>query len=296
MKKIDSCFLKYVLTPVIGNGRHFELGIGLTGHMNVWACDDSSFSFHGDGYVDYMFANCQTRSFDLPGQPMSRYALVYPLQSNSSDQYDVVNVMCPIGDKNLYQGNINGTRGEIIIDAIWKCKRWEFGLGYAFTGQTNEKMNCIATATLGSTNAYALVGNGLQQMIGVGPISAGNPATGTFNVSPYDLTTTFPLANFFYLGPTQMTGSVSSGENAAYTYGNVIEDTNAAFVLPNVQGNSSGLMNGQILNRIFGHIDYIWTEYEWEPEIGIVGSIGFVPVTKPTANYWDLGVRIGFAF
>lgn len=304
--QINPCLLQYVLNPVIGNGRHFEFGIGLSGHANLWVCDNSSFGVYGDGYIDYMYGACQTRTFDLPNQPMSRYALAYPLQGDANNEYSIGNTMQAIGDVNLYQGNVNATRGEFMLDFIWACHNWEVGLGYAFTGQTAEKMNCNSCISSPSTNAYALVGEALQQSFGVGPISPANAtdANGTINIAAYNNTmppaggSLYPQADFFYLGSTDQAAKVSQGENAAYVYGADTALQDAAFSLSanDQAGNCSGLMNAQVLNKIFGHIDYVWRDCAWQPEIGIVGSVGFVPSGKPTANYWDLGARIGFAF
>ncbi len=296
--KIDQCLLKYVLTPVIGNGHHFEFGVGLSGHANLWVCDTSSFGVYGDGYIDRMFGTCQTRTFDLKGQPMSRYALLYPLTGDQATGYANSNTMVAAGDINLYQGDVTATRGELMLDFIWACKNWEVGLGYAFSGQTAESMSCNSCVASSESSAYALVGNALQQTIGVGPVSTDSWETATFDVSGYDNATTFPKSNFFYLGSTDSAAQVASGENAAYSYGDSAVLDDAAILLSNnnLQGNCSGLMSGQVLNRIFGHIDYVWRDCAWQPEIGIVGSYGFVPQGKPTANYWDLGARIGFAF
>jgi hypothetical protein len=298
--KIDQCFLQYVLTPVIGNGRHFEFGIGLSAHANVWVCDSSSFGVYGDGYIDYMFGACQTRTFDLPNQPMSRYTLVYPLTGSEGDGYTQEGEMVAVGDVNLYQGNVTACRGEFMFDFIWACRNFEVGLGYAFTGQSSEKINCGPCATLNGDKAFAIVGDALQQSIGVGPIviplASATLATAQVTTTAYVSGTSYPQANFFYLGSTGNAAEVAPGLSSAYTYGDVASIDNAAFLLPNVQGNCSGLMSGQVLNRIFGHIDYVWRDCAWQPEIGIVGSIGFVPAGKPTANYWDLGARVGFAF
>ena len=292
--RINPCLLQYVLTPVIGNGRHFEFGVGLTGHANIWSCDTSSFGVYGDGYIDYMYGACQTRTFDLPGQPMSRYALVYPLQGDQTAGYTVGDTMAAVGDLNLYQGNVNATRGEFMVDFIWACNSWEIGAGYAFTGQTSEKMNCNACGPLGLGNAYALVGETYQQLFGVGPVTSTDNTTGTFTTEAYK--DPAALTNFFYLGQTGNAAQVAKGENPAFVYGSDTPIDEAAFGLPQGPGNCSGLMSSQILNKIFGHIDYVWRDCAWQPEIGIVGSVGFVPQGKPTANYWDLGARVGFAF
>jgi hypothetical protein len=293
--KIDNCLIKYVLNPVIGNGRHFELGIGLTGHANIWSCDSSSFGLYGDGYIDYMFGANQTRTFDLPSQPMSRYALVYSLTGDAIDGYSVNNTMSPVGDINLYEGKVTATRGEFMLDAIWTCQNWEIGLGYSFTGQTGERINCAPCGEIEKNNFYGLVGKTLQQTFGINVNGADiNAATITFPT--YDGTTKYPATNFFYLGGTDEIANVSAGQNSGYIYGDSVGLSDGAFLLPNLQCNSSGLMGAQVLNRIFGHIDYVWRDSVWQPEIGLVGSVGFVPAGKPTANYWDIGARIGFAF
>lgn len=297
--KIDSCFLQYVLSPVIGNGRHFELGIGASAHANIWVCDTSSFGVYGDGYIDYMYGACQTRTFDLAGQPMSRYALVYPLSGDAEEGLSTTDTMSAVGDVNLYQGNTTATRGEFMFDFIWACRNWEMGIGYAFAGQTSEKINCNSCPTSSSDTSYALVGNVPQNQFAVGPVSAasGTPTwqNGVLNVTGTTGSGATAGVNFFNLGSTGNAAAVN-GENAAYNYGESTPLDEAALSLPDTQGNCSGLMSGQILNKIFGHIDYVWRDCAWQPEFGILGSIGFVPSQYVTANYWDLGARVGFAF
>jgi hypothetical protein len=289
--KIDQCFLKYVLTPVIGNGRHFEFGIGLSGHATMYSCDTSSFGVYGDGYITNMFGTCQTRTFDLPNQPMSRYALAYNLNNDNGD-LSIEGPISAIGDINTYQGNVSATRGELMLDFIWACRNAEVGIGYAFAGQSSESISC-GTCTSGDGEQYALVGNVLQNSVGAGPVTGNALSTGTIALTG---ATTAAAVNFFNLGSTGQAASVSDGDSAAYVYGDAVDLDAAAFTLPQTSGNCSGIMTGQVLNKLFGHIDYVWRDCAWQPEVGIVGSIGFVPASKVTANYWDLGARVGFAF
>lgn len=297
--KINESFLQYVLTPVIGNGRHFELGIGATAHANLWVCDTSSFGVYGDGYIDHMFGACQTRTFDLSGQPMSRYSLVYPLTGSREDGFTQAGKMQAVGDINLYQGNVTAMRGEFMFDFIWACRNWEVGLGYAFAGQSSEKINCNScpNQSEGGILGVALVGNALQNQFAVGPVSA---AAGTPTWENGQITPTGTLAasaiNFYDLGSTEQAAKVEPGTNSACNYGSPVSLDDAAFMTPDLEGNCSGLMGKQILNKIFGHIDYVWRDCAWQPEVGILGSIGFVPSQSVTANYWDLGARVGFAF
>ena len=54
-------------------------------------------------------------------------------------------------------------------------------------------------------------------------------------------------------------------------------------------------MEGQILNRLFGKLEYTW-ESLYQPTVGIVGSYGFTTKKYFTANYWDLGLYVGCTF
>jgi hypothetical protein len=113
-------------------------------------------------------------------------------------------------------------------------------------------------------------------------------------------------ASYFYATPIliKTNADVAVGINrAAYQYGIGTRDDEGGsgttpedvFILPNLQNNNTALMNGQVLNRIFGHIDYVWDSL-WQPRIGILGSYGFTCNKYITAAYWDLGFLFGFSF
>jgi hypothetical protein len=254
---------------------------------------------------------CQTRTFDLPFQPLSRYALVFPVTGNSADGYEVDSSrMAAIGDINLYEGNVSANRGEVVVDVIYSNCNWEVGVGYALSAQGAETLSCdtnnnfiSATFALGQVAAagYGLVGNALQYQVGVGPVTPATDATtnnAIISENTTGATATFtPGVQFFNLGKTNQIAKLDSGKTAAFDYGTPVDVDSADFVLLGQFGaNCSGLMAKQILNRIFGHIDYVWRDCSWQPEIGILGSIGFSPCNSLTAAYWDVGGRIGFAF
>ena len=70
----DPCFL---FAPMVGNGHHWELGAGMTGHYMMWRCndDDKQLSFHTDISVTHLFNTWQKRTFELKGKPNSAYIL-----------------------------------------------------------------------------------------------------------------------------------------------------------------------------------------------------------------------------
>lgn len=74
----------YMFEAIVGNNKHFGLNGGMYGqlsfenfgHNNLWL----GWSFEGE----YLFANTQTRSFDLKNRPWSRYMQVF---RNVTDQF-----------------------------------------------------------------------------------------------------------------------------------------------------------------------------------------------------------------
>lgn len=287
--KLDSCWAQNIFSPIVGNGRHFELGAGINGHWSFWECDDSDVTLNYDGYLTHMFGSNTTRQFDIKGLPMSRYAVVKQLTGDSDFTYE--GVMAPLG--NFNNGCFNttfGVRGEAVLDLIYSVCNWEMGLGYAFSGQSSETTPCCNTTsntTTTSTYVYGFKGNAnlvTLDMAGGGANSDAYPANNQTAVTPSNGT--------FSAGSDNEVAPILAG---AYLYG--ISDSASAtntFTLP--QFNCTGLMGGQMLNRIFAHVDYVWRDHCWQPELGVLGSVGFGSGSQTTAQYWDLGLRLGFAF
>ena len=60
---------RVIFSAVVGNGKHHELGGGISAHYDLWNNDcDQSLTAYLDGYVVSMLKNCQLRSFDFAGK------------------------------------------------------------------------------------------------------------------------------------------------------------------------------------------------------------------------------------
>ena len=72
----------FLFEPIIGNGHHGELGLGLTGHWSFWHDTDHcrNLSFYCDANITHMFKTCQQRTFDLVGKPLSRYMIAMDMR------------------------------------------------------------------------------------------------------------------------------------------------------------------------------------------------------------------------
>ncbi len=66
---------EFLFEPVVGNGHHWELGAGFSGHILFWEDDDTdgTFGFYADANITHLFKNSQCRVFDLCNRTDSRY-------------------------------------------------------------------------------------------------------------------------------------------------------------------------------------------------------------------------------
>lgn len=59
--------------PIVGNGRHWELGAQITSHVTLYGNDETNAGFYCDANITHMFKAWQRRTFDLRNKPLSRY-------------------------------------------------------------------------------------------------------------------------------------------------------------------------------------------------------------------------------
>ncbi len=321
---IFPAYMENAFSPLVGNGRHFELGGGISASAELWCtCDDRIVAVNFDGYVTHMFSNTQFRTFDITNAsgvllPMSRYMLLKQLEvvpgidaadiAIGVDPVGYTGVLVAAGDVNAQNVDISvAARGEAIIDLIYKSYEWEVGGGYAFSGQAEE---CFGNVFCDNYVSAANVP--VTSMAGAGFLYGFKGATDVsdilITVTNNPQTTINPSATEVcggVIGVSVKTNSDIDPNATAYTYdpttisgdrATTLNDIILGNVFPLPKPNISGLMGSQILHRIFGHIDYAWTEAKWMPTLGILGSIGFSTQSHVTAEYWDIGFRFGFIF
>jgi hypothetical protein len=302
---IDKNSAKNVFSPIIGNGRHFAPGIGLSFDRNlINLCNDSSLNIALDGYIVHLFGSSQFRVFDKYNLPMSRYAILKILEYDYltsgikySDIFKYIGMTPLININNGYVNIWIDIMGEFIADLSYKSKKYEIGIGYSFTGQSAEKCNPIGT------NFYS--NNGIINSKDNIDICYGFKGNTFLTDMLCDTTVTNGSTILTPLNTTFMVktnGSVTkNGKSGAYSYGESTETINSegttiedVFLLPCI--NNSGLMNAQILNKIFAHFDYTFESLLYNPSIHIIGAYGFSPINYITPAYWDIGLQFSFNF
>lgn len=75
---------EYLFEPQIGNGKHWEVGAGFSGHATLWEKDHKyTLGFYGDVNISTLLSTRQQRSFDIKtNRNLSRYMLVKEFDSN----------------------------------------------------------------------------------------------------------------------------------------------------------------------------------------------------------------------
>jgi len=310
--EIDADYAAYIFQPIVGNGKHFELGAGMSGHAELWNCDDRFLDINVDAYATHMFKHASFRTFDLEDKPLTRFALLKKLTKNpSANNISTSNAVIPSGsqvgpaaedDTYPYTGTLvavgdvaNGcydisaaVRGEAILDLTYSCCDWKVGAGYAFSGKSKEKLcgdSCAATTSAASGNYYGLKGISAVNTIGFQVVIASTKykTNGGQTYISYN-NDIDPTSNMYTYDVTINDKADDSADN--------LESS----LLSTFPSNRSGLMEAQILHRVFGHVDYTWSDSCWMPSFGVVGSVSFSTCSYKTAKNWDIGARLGCSF
>ena len=178
---------EFLFEPIAGNGKHWELGAGLTSHAVLWRSEDeeSNFALYFDANVTHLFKARQKRVFDLQGKPLSRYmlaqkigsdrrdpqlinqdiALNQPLDEDSRADADVEfqNEFTQVA--NLSKLNVNvsvGVQADLVLKFAYTRGNFAWDFGYNFWGRSCEKIrrrsDCPAPDGF-AENTWALKGD-----------------------------------------------------------------------------------------------------------------------------------------
>ncbi len=168
----------WLFEPIVGNGHHWELGAGLTGHWRWWANQDltQEFATYIDVNATTLLSTRQYRTFDLCGKPLSRYmlALKYTRNVHNLLAETITGNLAPIAQfDNTFVPVANLTTIPVDVtvplhvDAVVKCSythcNWQFDLGYNFWWRACEsicnRFDCRDNNALFKDSMYALKGD-----------------------------------------------------------------------------------------------------------------------------------------
>lgn len=164
----------YLFEPISGNGKHWELGAHITSSYTLWVNQekDASLGFYLDANITHLFNTKQKRTFDLCGNPLSRYMLAEKFQPNvpitvcdpvlgSCDvtqlaggdtnasgvavitNLQFANEISPIANLTTRDVKVSvGVQGDVAAQLTYVRGGFNWDLGYNFWGRSCEKINC----------------------------------------------------------------------------------------------------------------------------------------------------------
>jgi hypothetical protein len=181
---------RYLFQPIVGNGKHWEVGGQVTAHQVWWRSEDEEkdLTMYIEANVTHLFSACQTRCFDLcSAGSNSRYMLAELLQSNRNsnpglnattfnggpfaNSTDTIlsadtlglefgNAYAPVA--NITRRNVSstiGAQGDVAFSLAYRSGNFQWDVGYDFWGRTCEKLNIKGDCCSGIEGQWALKGD-----------------------------------------------------------------------------------------------------------------------------------------
>jgi len=159
---------KYLFEPIVGNGKHWELGAYFTGHAQLWECqdEDASFGLYIDATLTHLFKTRQRRTADLINRPLSRYMLAEKFTTPAvgltggalsasaivpSAQF--AREFTPIANLTTQDVQVSiGVQGDIAAQFTYVQAGWNWDIGYNFWGRSCERFSSCSTDCSSSSN------------------------------------------------------------------------------------------------------------------------------------------------
>jgi hypothetical protein len=131
---------EYLFEPIIGNGKHWELGGGITSHLQLWKDPVRKYTLdmHINANITHLFNSRQQRVFDLKGfGPLSRYLLVEKI----NEPVATLNVS-PAANLTCRTVNVSAAiQADAVVMFSYAREFLTVDFGYDFWTRTCEKLS-----------------------------------------------------------------------------------------------------------------------------------------------------------
>ena len=280
---------KYFFAPIIGNGHHWELGVGFTSHKLVWqSADKLDFTgFWLDANITHLFADEQCRSYDFCGNPGSRYILLSVISpvENADVQINGAAIAQQYQRRLLPAINVTtlnskiSMKAQVDLVAKWSLKYCgvQYDLGYNFWYRSAETLH--SRGCIGSNFGF----KGDAQLYGFVSVAAGDFTVNQplpLNVTQHAATLTGGQGNGnFVPGLEFANANADNPALATDSNGNELNQLNAndsfSLMIPQQQISASngpilitdamidvcsGLNPKALSHKIFGNVGYTWEQ------------------------------------
>jgi hypothetical protein len=175
---------RYLFEPIVGNGKHWELGGQVTAHHIFWKNEqeDKSLGLYIEANVTHLFGANQIRCFDLcSAGSNSRYMLAEQLGTNRNTSpalnnstfpntpvgstfdtlgLEFANAYAPVA--NITRSNVTSTisaQGDIAFSFAYQSGNFQWDLGYNFWGRSCERLSLSDSCCEPALGQWALKGD-----------------------------------------------------------------------------------------------------------------------------------------
>jgi hypothetical protein len=233
---------KYFFEPVVGNGHHWELGIGFDGRVLAWECEGGhTLSLYGTVHATHMFRNYQQRSFDFCRNGFdSRYLLLKEFNDNGQ-----------------YSGNLVPASNITTLPcSVWAGGQFDIVamLGYLSHGL---EIDFGYNAWIRTREHVKICGSIAPHRYGIKGIQNVTYADGTPN------------------NTTQSNATIHGNELTTEEQ-EATADSSTVFIRTQDLNPCSAAATSAFSQKFFAHVGYSWSQYcHTQPYVGIGGEIEF---------------------
>ena len=324
---------RYIFEPIVGDGRHWKLGGGLSCHYSLYpTTEDSCFNvgIYVEGRLVNMFKTDQIRSFDFKREKgeethvLSRYILLKEYDTDCSYNGTMINAI-NFATRNCVVSI--GPMADISAKAFISSYGWEFDIGYNFYYRHREKV-CIKTECPCPIDSRIFAIKGLEgvcctpymitdddTVIAPTTFPSASINTKDNNATMFNpqLPTSPPVINPPVEGTDFETvclswNSMQLEQNTPFDdldsppyFGidTTIEPTAircANFISCANLDPRSAAQGEMRTHKVFGHISYTFEQSCYSPNIGIGAEGEFDACNKNALQHWGIWVKGGVTF
>jgi hypothetical protein len=145
---------RHIFEPIVGNGHHWELGGGISGHLVLWErSDDQALALYLEANVTHLFKNTQCRSFDFCNNgPLSRYILLREFEINGTTIEPTGRLTNGINFATRRIRSSVGVKGDASVKLAYRSDWFALDIGYNFYGNTREHVKLCQSQPDCNTN------------------------------------------------------------------------------------------------------------------------------------------------
>lgn len=302
---------KHIFEPIIGNGKHWELGGGAAGHISM--CTDYynylfNLSFYFEGNVTHVFKNEQIRSFDFcQNGLLSRYILLKEFDADCNYIGRMINAInYNTRNCDVYVGYKVDASAKIVLEF---CS-WAFDVGYNIYAKSGEKV-CIKTECPCAIDLRIFGIKGTegvcctQYIVSDGEISPTGESTKLNTTQPDATMFTAILPTAQTLSPTQSTVCLAYNNNTI-TSASPVECQNFYIAQNDIPPRiisckdldpNSAVQRRMLTHKFFSYFGRTWIKYCYETFFGMGSEIEFDGTNnRSSLNQWGIWLKGGINF